>query len=155
MTRRMIRRDPIENEIELALRPGEFIRDRTCCSFVSSLEAVAGRVDILVKTDSARASGLYEIFLAGCREKAEELDDSSGSFGQFAKDLICRWIKARQASGAGPDNTAATFLSWMDNDPYAFCYQIEKSVAEAFDSAGLAAFDSLIRARFEATPTEE
>ena len=26
MTRRMIRRDPIENEIELALSPGEFIR---------------------------------------------------------------------------------------------------------------------------------
>ena len=28
--------------------------------------------------------------------KADELDDSSGSFGQFAKDLICLWIKARQ-----------------------------------------------------------
>jgi hypothetical protein len=37
----MIRRDPIENEIELALSPGEFIRDRACFSFVSSLEAVS------------------------------------------------------------------------------------------------------------------
>src|ERR1035438_9693173 len=118
MTRRTIRRDPIENEIELALSPGEFIRDRACFSFVSSLEAVASQIDILLKTDSARAAGLYETFLAGCREKAEELDDSSGSFGQFAKDLICRWIKARQASGAGPDDTAATLLVWMDNDPY-------------------------------------
>ena len=155
MTRRMIRRDPIENEIELAFSPGEFIRDRACFSFVSSLEAVAVQIDILLKTDSARAAGLYEIFLAGCREKAEELDDSSGSLGQFAKDLICRWIKARQASGAPPDDTAAALLVWTDNDPYAFCYQIEKAVAGAFDKAGLAAFESLIRSRFEAIPSEE
>jgi hypothetical protein len=29
--------------------------------------------------------------------------------------------------------------------PYASCYQIEKAVAEAFDKAGLTAFESLIR----------
>jgi hypothetical protein len=147
----MIRRDPIENEIELALSPGSYIRDRACFSFVSSLVEVAAQIDELQTTDAERAAGLYETFLAGCREKAEELDDSSGSFGRFAKDLICRWIRARQASGAGPDKTAATLLVWMDND----CYQIEKAVAEAFDKAGLAAFESLIRSRFEAIPSEE
>ena len=94
MARRTMWRDPIENEIELALSPGLFIRDRACFSFVGGLEGVAAQIDILLKTDSARAAGLYETFLAGCHEKAEELDDSSGSFGQFAKDLICRWIKA-------------------------------------------------------------
>jgi len=155
MTRRMIRRDPIENEIELALSPGEFIRDRACFSFVSSLEAVASQIDILVSTDSARAAGLYETFLAGCHAKAEELDDSSGNFGQFAQDLIGRWIKARQTAGADPCDTASTFLAWMDNDPYAFCYQIENEVTKAFDRTGLAAFGSLVRARFEATPAEE
>jgi hypothetical protein len=155
MTKRKIRRDPIENEIDLALSLGSYIRDRACFSFVSSLVEVAAQIAELQTTDGARAAGLYETFLAGCREKAEELDDSSGSFGQFAKDLICRWIKARQASGAGPDDTAATLLVWMDNDPYAFCYQIEKSVSEAFDEAGLAAFERLIRARFEAIPSEE
>src|SRR5256885_1933683 len=122
MTKRKARRDPIENEIELAFSPGEFIRDRECFSFVTSLEAVAGQIDALLWTDSARAAGLYEVFLAGCREKAEELDDSSGSFGQFAKDLICRWIKARQEASADPRDTASTFLAWMDDDPYAFCY---------------------------------
>ncbi len=151
----MMRRDPIEQQIELALRPGAFIHDRACFSFVGGLEEVAAQIDILLKTDAARAAGLYETFLAGCREKAEELDDSSGGFGQFARDLICRWIKARQKAGADPDETAATLLGWMDNAPYAFCYQIEKDVAKAFDKAGLAAFESLIRARFEATPSKE
>jgi hypothetical protein len=155
MAKRKMRRDPFENEIELAFSPGSFIRDRECFSFVSSLEAVADEIDILLKTDAARAARLYESFLAGCHLKAEELDDSSGSFGQFAKDLICRWIKARQKAGAKSNETAATLLGWMDNDPYAFCYEIEKDVASTFDKAGLAAFESLIRARFEATPSDE
>lgn len=154
MTRRMMRRDPIENEIELALSPGAFIRDGACFSFVSGLEAVAARIDAFLNSEAARAVGLYETFLAGCHEKAEELDDSSGSFGQFAQDLICRWIMARQVSGADPEETAGRLLEWMDNDPYAFCYQIEKDVAKAFDKGGLAAFESLIRARFEATSPE-
>src|ERR1017187_5325867 len=135
MPRRMMRRDPIESEIELALSPGTFIRDRACFSFVSGLSGVAAQIDELQKTDPARAAGLYEAFLAGCQEKAEELDDSSGSLGQFAKDLICRWIKASEASGTDPDETTARLLGWMDNDPYAFCYQIEKEVAKALGQA--------------------
>jgi hypothetical protein len=75
MPKGKMRRDPIENEIELALSPGTFIRDRACFSFVSGLEGVAAQIDELQKTDPARAAGLYEAFLAGCQEKAEELDD--------------------------------------------------------------------------------
>ena len=154
MTRPTVRRDPIENEIELALSPGAFIRDGACYSFVSGLEEVAARIDALTGTEPARAAGLYETFLAGCYEKAEELDDSSGSFGPFARDLICRWVKARQTMGADPNETAARILAWMDDDPYAFCYQIEKDVTKAFNKAGRAAFEKLIRARFEAAPAQ-
>ena len=149
------KRDPFEQQIELALTPGAFIRDGACFSFVSSLEAVVTQIDVHLKTDPARAEALYEAFFAGCREKAEELDDSSGSFGQFAKDLIGRWIKARQASGTDPDETAAMLLAWMDDDPYAFCYEIEKQLTEALDKGGLAAFETLIRNRFETAPAGE
>lgn len=38
-------------------------------------------------------------------EKAEEVDDSSGSFGQFAAGVIWGWIAARQASGSDPAQT--------------------------------------------------
>jgi hypothetical protein len=154
MARRIKRRDPIESEIELALSPGEFIRDRACLSFVSGLEKVAAKIDALTGTDPAGAAGLCETFLAGCHEKAKGLDDSSGSFGQFAQDLICRWIRARQAAGADPNETAATFLAWMDDDPYAFCYQIEKDVTKAFNKSGRVAFEKLARARFETAPIQ-
>ena len=140
--------------MELALSPGEFIGDHACFSFVSGLEEVAAKIKALTRTDAARAAGLYETFFAGCHAKAEELHDSSGSFGQFAQDLICPWIKARQTAGADPNETAATFLAWMDDDPYAFCYQIEKDVTKAFDKAGRIVFEKLARSRFEAAPIQ-
>jgi len=92
--------DPVEREIETALAPGTFIPDRISFAFVSDLEGVAATSAKLIPIEPARAVGLYESFLAGCYEKAEEVDDSSGSFGQFASDLFCGWIGARQAADA-------------------------------------------------------
>jgi hypothetical protein len=111
--------DPTEREIELALRPGVFIGYREVFSFVSKLEEVAAKIRKLGATEPGRAVGLYETFLAGCNAKADELDDSDGSFRQFAHELICLWIKARQASGSEPDKTVSTLLAWMDDDPCA------------------------------------
>jgi hypothetical protein len=154
MKRKPLRRgDPIEHQIELALNPGAFIGDRSCFSFVSGLDEVAAKIRDLAKTDPARAIALYETFRAGCYAKVEELDDSSGSFGQFVDELICAWIKARQASAADPDETATKLLAWMDDDPYGFCYGIEKDAVKVFDKAGLAAFEKRITARFEAAAT--
>jgi len=146
--------DPIERQIESALCPGEFIYDRACFSFVSGLELVAAGIRSLARSDPARATSLCEAFLAGCHQKVEELDDSSGSFGQFVQDLICLWIKARQGSGADANKTASTLLAWMDDDPYAFSYQIEKEAAAAFNKAGLAAFEKQVRERCEAVSGE-
>src|ERR1700730_5327501 len=52
--------DPIERRIESAFRPGTFIRDGECFSFVSRLEEVAATIDTLVAAEPARAVALYE-----------------------------------------------------------------------------------------------
>jgi hypothetical protein len=142
--------DPIEQEIELTLNPGAFIPDRACYSFVSDLDKVAAKIAKLIASDPSRAVALYETFLAACYLKIEELDDSSGSFGQLVDELYCGWIKARQAEGASPDETVARLLAWMDDDEYGFCYQLEKDAAKVLDKANLAAFVTQIRARFDA-----
>lgn len=141
--------DPIEQEIELALNPGAFIPDRACYSFVNDLDEVAAKIVKLTARDPARAVAMYEAFLAGCYLKIEELDDSSGSFGQLVDELHCGWIKARQAEGANPDETASRLLAWMDDDEYGFCYQFEKDAAKVLNKANLAAFVTQSRARFD------
>jgi hypothetical protein len=137
--------DPVEAEIEHALDPGRFISDRGCFRFVDDLEQVAAAIGRLVTDDPERAATLYETFLAGCYEKAEEVDDSSGSFGMFAQSLISGWITARQAAQASPQQTTMHLLAWMDNDQYGFCHRLEREIATVFDEAGLAAFIDQIR----------
>ena len=143
----------MERRIESALAPGRFISYNVNFEFVHELEAAEKQIARMDLTEPGRAAPLYESFLAGCYAKAEEVDDSSGSFGQFVGKLFCGWIKARQAACADPDDTAARLLVWMDNDPYGFCYELERDAAKAFDKPGLAAFEKLIRARFEAAGT--
>ncbi|HXA05319.1 MAG TPA: hypothetical protein VNY30_10795, partial [Bryobacteraceae bacterium] len=72
--------------------------------------------DRTVDPERSRACALHE---TGCTAKANELDDSSGNFGQFA-DIICGFIKARCAGDTDRDETTAMLLAWMDDDPFAF-----------------------------------
>jgi hypothetical protein len=152
----MARRNPttqMERRIESALAPGRFISYNVNFEFLRELEAAEKQIARTVPTKPDRAASLYESFLAGCYAKADEIDDSSGSFGQFVGELFCGWTKARQAACADPDVTAARLLVWMDNDPYGFCYKMERNAAKVLDKAGLAAFEKLVRARFEAAGT--
>ncbi len=139
----------IEQEIELALNPGAFVPYDACFSFVSDLDKVAANIAKLVSSDPARAVTLYETFLAACYVKIEELDDSTGNFGQFVDELYCGWIKARQAGRADPEETASRLLTWMDQDDYGFCYRLEVNAVKVFNKANLAAFVKLVRARFD------
>src|SRR5437867_10875899 len=125
MTTRDPRRgDATEQAIEAALQPGRFISDGAAWSFLQGLEEVATQIAALVRPAPPRAVALYGTFLAGCYEKAEELDDSSGSFGTFVASLFCGWLKARRTAGADPDEAASRLLLWMDDDPYGFCYHL-------------------------------
>jgi hypothetical protein len=156
MTRRRPQpRDPLEAAVEAALQPGRFIAYKAGSDFVSSLEEVAGQIEKLVHTDPERAGGLYKTFLAGCYEKAEELDDSSGSFGMFVESLYCGWIKARQAARSDADETAKLLLDRMENDPYGFAYTLEGDAVKVMNKDGLAAFERQVKARFDAPDAAE
>jgi tetratricopeptide (TPR) repeat protein len=153
--RRPARHDPVEAAIEAGLRPGQFIDYRTEWGFVSGLEGIRTQIDQLARTDPQRAVRLHESFLAGCYEKADEVDDSNGSFGQLVDALYIGWLKARQAAGADPNQTASLLLDRMENDPYSFTYQIEREAVKVLHKDGLAAFERAVRMRFETKDSSE
>jgi tetratricopeptide (TPR) repeat protein len=141
----------LEREIEAALKPGRYVSERASLSFVDSLWKVGTRVAELVQSAPELAVDLYQAFLAGCHEKAEEVDDSGGCFGDFAGALACGWVTARQAAGgATADQTVTRLLAWMDDDQYGFFHRLETKVADVLDEAGLAEFTDRIRVRFDA-----
>jgi hypothetical protein len=96
--------------MEAALRPGLFIRYGECFAFVQDLERIARSIDGLLAKAPERAAELFETFLAGCYQKSEEIDDSSGGFGELMQHLCCRWVRARQAAGSSADETVGTLL---------------------------------------------
>jgi tetratricopeptide (TPR) repeat protein len=145
----------LEREIEAALDPGRYVSDGACFAFVGDLEEVATEVARLVPAAPSVAVALYEAFLAGCYEKADEVDDSSGGFGEFVSTLVSGWITARQAAGAAADGTAARLLGWMDEDPYGFCYRLDKDAVTVLDKAGLATMTDQVRARLDAPEPAE
>lgn len=149
MTKPRKRRDPLDGMIESALEPGRFVGWNEGFSFVSHLRHCESEIAKLAASHPARAVALYETFLAACDAKAEEIDDSDGEFGTFAGGLFCGWIAARQAADADRGETARLLLSWMDDDSYGFCNDLELSAVKVFDRAGLEAFGQEVRARFD------
>jgi len=142
------RRDDLERAIEDALAPGAFIGYRDNWGFVDGVEAVRAKIVHLIKSgEAARAVALLETFIAGCYGKSEEIDDSSGSFGQFVEGLFCDWIKARQAAKVDPRETARMLVSWMDHDNYGYCHGLEKEAVKVLDRAGLGAFEQAVQAK--------
>lgn len=139
--------------IERALMPGAYIDWRGASTFLNGLYAVADRIDALVPSDPERAVELLEDLIGGCFEKAEEVDDSGGELAMFVGDVFKRWVRARQAAGADPEDTVRMFLAWEAGDNYGFFHAIEREAVEALDAAGLAAYARELDRRFMAAST--
>jgi tetratricopeptide (TPR) repeat protein len=148
--RKIKKSDSLVWALESALDLGEFVSYNHSWDFVRDLEDVKHKIDALVKDgDAERAVSLYELFLSGCYEKADEIDDSGGNLGMFFEDLFCAWINARQKAKYNPAETVQNILRWMDNDDYGFCYEIEKNVVKVLNKESVKLFEAAIKSRFE------
>jgi uncharacterized Zn finger protein len=147
--------DPLEQAIEAALLPGSFISYNDAWSFVGDVQDVSDDIEKLIKKEPERAARLFETFIAACHEKADEIDDSSGNFGMLVDDLFCGWINARQAANHDPDETAESLLSWMEDDPYGFCHDLDREAVKVLDKKGLKAFTRRIRSKFESVVNQD
>ena len=148
------RTNPLVLVIERSLAPGTFIPYGRSWDFVRGLEKIKDQIDATVKAGEARdAVELYEVFLAGCYDKANELDDSGGNLGMFFHELFVSWIEASQQAGRDPEETVQSILRWLDSDDYGFCYQIEGEVAKTLNTRGLALFKAHFEQRLDTALT--
>ncbi len=147
--------DPLEQAMEAALSPGSFISYKAAWSFMDDVQDVANDIGKIIKKEPQRAVRLFETFIAACHEKADEIDDSSGNFGMLVEDLFRGWIKARQAANDDPNKTAKALLSWMEEDPYGFCHDLDREAVNVLDKKGLEAFVCQVRFKFESVLTRD
>jgi len=132
MMKRQLPTDPVACAIESALRPGHFISYNAGRSFITVLEAVEAQLKAVVECGQAtQAIPYYELFIAACEEKANEIDDSANNFTDFAAGLFCGWVQAREAAGFDTTDTETRLLAWMEDDPWSFCYGLERHLRRA------------------------
>ncbi len=145
-----------EHAIEAAMRPGDFIDYEQSWDFVYRLKGVAADVrELIGSRRTAEAVTLFGTFIVACYEKAEEIDDSSGSFGMFVGDLFCDWVRARQAAKARPEETVELLLTWMKSDEYGFCHELDREIVEVLDERGLRVFAEEVRRRLDASGPDD
>lgn len=147
MTETQKTRARIERALEVALRPGEYIKHDFTYKFVRGLDLVEEEVAAQIEHSPGLAVELYETLIAACHEKIEEIDDSGADLGMFCARLFPAWVRARAAAGAPPEETAARLAAWMDDDPYGLCSDIARDVPPTMDEAHLAAFARVARGR--------
>ncbi|MCF6284568.1 MAG: hypothetical protein L3K26_05205 [Candidatus Hydrogenedentes bacterium] len=139
--KRRKKNDRMAATIERVLNLGHFVPYECSWEFTDDLYRVKKERDALVaEGESERAVSLYELFLAGCYEKAEEIDDSGGSLGDFFESLFISWVEARQKAGCAAAETVQQVLHWMENDDYGFCYKVEEEVAKVLNKEGFILF---------------
>lgn len=142
-------KDPLIQKINCALDFESFISYSQAWDFICDLEDVKKKIDELSTNNPARAAYLYEVLLAGCYEKADDIDDSDGDLGMFFEDIFSEWVKARQNAGDAPKKIVNDILKWIEHDDYGFCYEIEKKVAVILKKGPLKIFKQHFMDRFE------
>ena len=100
---------------------------------IEGIEAVRAKIAPLMEMgegEARRAAALLETFIGGCYEKSEEIDDSSGRFGQLVEQLLR--LDPRPAgggSGVGRDGGGASLLD--GDDDYGYCHLLERQAVGA------------------------
>ena len=129
--------DPLQVKIQKSLNFGEFVSYGRCRYFIEELEGVKAKIDEIASSDPSRASRLFEIFMVGCHEKCDELDDSGGDLGMFFDELMIGWIISRQDAGDSSQEIIKDFIKWQNRDKYGLCYHSDKRIAKHLISAVL------------------
>jgi hypothetical protein len=60
------------------------------------------------------------------------------------------WLRARQAAGVDPYETAERLLDQVENDPYGLADDVDQPAMQVIDVDGLAAFEPAPKARLKA-----
>lgn len=143
--------DPWDAEIEKGLRPGKYIPRGEVSEFLGSLKETRKKIEALGPDATGRVVRLFELFLAGCYDKAEECDDGI-YLPMFFHDLFCSWIRARQDIGLSAEETVSQTLAWMRRDKHAFCFKIEKEITGVLNAEGYRLLVAHLEAPTRAAP---
>ncbi|MHB2016160.1 MAG: hypothetical protein ACYCW6_04360, partial [Candidatus Xenobia bacterium] len=94
---------------------------------------------------------LCEAFLAGCCEKAEDVDDEAGDFSVFVQQLHSLWVNLKRQLGGPADAIARHLANHICDDDYGLCHGIEERLGEILNDSETMALIAVLQERHAAT----
>jgi uncharacterized Zn finger protein len=120
-----------ETRIARELVFGQFISWREISEFHQDLESLLAELEKEATQNLAKSIPIFEIFIAGCLEKSQEIDDSGNHLGMFLEDLFRAWTRACSNAGMSGDEYIRKLAHWKKVDDIGYCSDIEETVIPA------------------------
>ena len=138
----------IIREIESALCLGQFVHWKERQGFFAELKLAKTPIDNLrSKGQFSDAARLFEIFLAGSFEKADEADDSSGDVAFWIRGLMTDIVETLQDGQEIPEKIAAKIIGWLDKDGHGFTDHFDSELLHVGKPDTIAAMRKILEAR--------
>lgn len=138
-----------QKRIESELMLGNFISWREISGFRSSLSALLDELTSYAKEHPNDALPIFEVFIAGCLEKSEEVDDSGDDLGSFLEDLICSWSQCCEAAGISGNEYIKNLTRWMEVEKIGYFYDLESTVIPSLGKKYQKALEESLRSRLD------
>jgi|SRR5579863_342227 len=138
-----------EKRIENALMLGEFVSWREISEFREELTRLLEELVSFAEKHPKAAVPIYEVFIAGCLEKGDEVDDSGNDLGSFLDELACAWSQACEAAGMKGDEYVRKLAHWIDADGIGFFSDLESTVLPALGREFREALEGELKGRLE------
>lgn len=117
-----------EKKIEGTLMLGNFVSWSEVSEFRNELDHLFDELVSFADQRPKDALPIFEIFIAGCLEKGNEIDDSSNDLGSFLDELACAWTQCCEAAGMKGDEYLRKLAHWTNADDIGFFSDLENTV---------------------------
>lgn len=145
---------PLEKRVERALKLGDFISWREVSDFRDELDRVFDEIALFADKQPKKALPIFDIFIAGCLEKGNEIDDSSNDLGSFLDELACAWTRCCSASGMKDDDYIRKLEHWIKADSIGSFSDLESTVIPALSREYREALEDELKSRLTAVAKE-
>lgn len=128
---------------------GSFVSWREISEFREELGSLLKELVSFAEKHPKAAVPVYEVFIAGCLEKGDEIDDSGDDLGSFLDELACAWSRSCEAAGMKGDEYVRKLVHWIEADGIGFFSDLESTVLPVLGREFRKALEDELNGRIE------
>ena len=143
-----------EKKIESALMLGHFVSWREVSEFRDDLGDLLDDLASFADKRPKDSLPIFEIFIAGCLEKGDEIDDSGNDLGSFLDELACAWTRCCHDAGMKGDEYIRKLAHWIDADSIGFFSDLESTIIPSLTKEYREALETELKRRLDTLSRE-